>query len=103
MNTETTEVKIEPITDAQLKEISDKLSKVNQSWASDLAARITKTEEWKDWSNDPCTDSTVRHIGKAVIKSQRHRLLFMREASEMFAGYSELSKQTSKSITKALA
>lgn len=73
----------ELIENAQLKDISDKLKIQFPNWIDRVSDGISKEKDWKNWTNNNCTQQNARHISCGTIKSQMHRRLFMKVAARL--------------------
>lgn len=71
------------ITNEQLKDISAKLKTYYSNWASLIAEAISKDKDWKNWTNNHCTEQNARNISTGVIVGQRHRRIFMRVSAKL--------------------
>jgi molecular chaperone DnaK (HSP70) len=71
------------ITKEKLQEVTEELKTFVSDWPEKIASRISKDKVWKDWSNNKCTAINIRSISNGVIKSQMHRMLFVKYASEL--------------------
>lgn len=90
------------ITNDTLKDIKDKVASVTSKWAVEVAERMSKTKEWIDFNNSPISPENVKNIAKGVIKAQRHRVLFVREACKLIQEHKEISKNINQEISAAL-
>lgn len=78
-----TETNIKAITNENLAKRTQKVKNIANSWASDISAIISESEEWKEYSNEPCTKFALYHISKGIIKNQLLRRMFM-DASDIY-------------------
>jgi len=78
-----TETNIKAITNECLEKRTQKVKNIANSWASDISAIISESEEWKEYSNVPCTKFALYHISKGIIKNQLLRRMFM-DASDIY-------------------
>jgi len=71
------------IENTDLKEMSVKIKALYPNWISKVAEYISRDKDWKEYSNNQCTEDNARHISNGTIKSQLHRRLFMKAAAKM--------------------
>lgn len=102
MSNETTE-KEAVITNKMLEDVKKKVASVTSKWAMEVASRMSATKEWKEFNNAPISPENVKNIAKGVIKGQRHRVLFVREACKLIQEHKEMSKGVNVEISEALS
>jgi len=71
------------VKDSDLKEVSIKIKALYPNWIVLVAQGISKEKDWKNWTNNDCTEDNARHISKGVIKGQMHRRLFMKVSAKL--------------------
>lgn len=83
-----------------LKDITERIKVVYPNWTSIIAQYISKDKDWKNYTNNPCTENNARHISSGTIKSQLHRRIYMKAAAQMLAGVAEDNKEIETLISQ---
>lgn len=88
------------IENKDLQDIADKIKVQYPDWAKKTAEYISKEKDWKNYSNNPCTEDSVYHIAKGTIKSQLHRRLFMKSAAKVLIDAAQESQETESLVSQ---
>lgn len=88
------------IENKELLEITENLKVQYPAWASRVAEYISKEKDWKNYSNNACTENNVYHISSGKIKSQLHRRLFMKGATKLLIGAAESSREVESLVNQ---
>lgn len=78
-----TEIVVPVIADSDLKKRVESVRKIANNWAADISALVTESEEWKNYTNDPCTADRLRPMANGIVKNQSLRRMFM-DASDIY-------------------